>query len=145
MLSILNHLKWNSSEKTYHANTTSFEIINSFLDWWWTIFWLKGHCKLSSSWNNKISCLVLITKSVTSNDNWFIPSCNQSGDVVTQNWFTEYGSTFRLIQNTLFYICNRDGKRRVVIGQFLECFWWFRLDFSTFFWGRILQLSFHPE
>jgi hypothetical protein len=47
---------------------------------------------LESSWfiNDKISGSVLITESMSSNNNWFFPSWNKPWNIFDDDWFSEY-------------------------------------------------------
>ena len=55
--------------------------------------WGVSHGELTWTWGNEVSGLVLISVSVSSNDDWSGPSWNVSWDVFDENWLSEHGST----------------------------------------------------
>ncbi len=80
-----------------HCNTSTFELVYfMFNDL--SVFTFKFYSKLSLARNNEISCAVLITKCMASNDNWTIPIRNKTWNVFNYNWLTKY-STIKNVSN----------------------------------------------
>ena len=71
-----------------HSNTGSFELVNLMFNNL-TILSFKFHGQLTFSGNNKVCCPVLVTESMSSNDNRTIPVCYQSGYILNNYWLTE--------------------------------------------------------
>lgn len=82
-----------------HENSRPFEFVNfHYLTWVRFFIRLESDKKFACLTRYVICCAILISKSVSTNDNWFSPSGNKSWNVLDHNWFTEY-STTKLISN----------------------------------------------
>ena len=77
------HSKTNttSSFKFVHLHFLLSSIISS-----------KNDFKCSRLINSKVCCFILISKCMSTNDDWFCPSRNQSGNIFNNNRLSEYCS-----------------------------------------------------
>ena len=82
-----------------HCNTVSLKIKHFKNLCFSTIFWCKGHRQFSFPFNHRISCTVLITKCMTTNDNWGSPVGYQTWYILHYNWLTK-NSTIQDITNS---------------------------------------------
>lgn len=75
-----------------HPNTAiSFELVDlkSLL---LSLFWSEAHFELAWPTSNEVSGLVLVSESVTSDDDGFFPAWDESWDVADEDWFSEDSS-----------------------------------------------------
>lgn len=81
-----------------HTNTTSSIIMIDFHLFFSSIITFENNLEFSRLINDKVSCLVLISKSMTTNNNWLFPSWNKSWDVFNYDWFSK-NSTIKNVSN----------------------------------------------
>lgn len=67
--------------------------ISYMLDWGRSVIRLESHCERASLGNDKISSFVLISMSVTSDDDRVVPGCYKSRNVGAENRLAENRST----------------------------------------------------
>jgi hypothetical protein len=80
-------------------NTWSGKLVN-FESWGLaTISWGESHCEGSCFLGAEVSGAVLITESVSSDNNWLGPAWNAFGNVFDDNWLTE-DSTAENVSNS---------------------------------------------
>ena len=76
-----------------HSDTTSLgEVADCPFGWLGAVFGLECHLESTSFLNNKISSLVLISKSMSTNNNSIFPTWNEKRYTFDENRFTEYCS-----------------------------------------------------
>jgi hypothetical protein len=63
-----------------------------------TAVWLENHSELTSFPRNKILSSVLVSESVSSDDDWLGPARDQSWNVIDDDWFSEH-SAVKLISD----------------------------------------------
>jgi hypothetical protein len=66
-----------------------------------TIFWSENKLALSSLVNNVFLTPVLISISMSSDNNWLGPPWNQSWDVRNNDWLSEHGSIKNVSNSTV--------------------------------------------
>lgn len=74
---------------SYTTFTFEFENLHSFF---FSFIILEYDFKSSRPVDNEISCLVLISESVSSDNNWLFPSWNESGDIFNNDGFSKDGT-----------------------------------------------------
>ena len=75
-----------------HSNSTFSGVSVNFHFLFTSIISLESNFECSWLVNNKICCLILISVGVSSNDDWFLPSWNESGDVFNDDGFSKDSS-----------------------------------------------------
>ena len=67
----------------YHCDSCAFVFVDDVGDFLASISWNKSHFKAASFGNQEVSCLVLISMSVATNNNWLLPSRNETWNLET--------------------------------------------------------------
>ncbi len=76
-----------------HSDTFPFEVVNGHNCMLGSVCWLVYELELALSWRNKVCASVLVTKSVTTDDNRFRPARNRFRNSLQDNGLAENGST----------------------------------------------------
>jgi len=82
-------------------NTGALKLVNSHLCRVTTVSWGKSHSKCTCLLGDKVSCTVLVSKGVSTDNNWGSPSWNTSWDVFDDDWFTENSSSHNVSNGTV--------------------------------------------
>src|SRR4030095_9434221 len=83
--------------KHSHCNAAAFKLVHFMLDNF-SILTFEFDCEFTFSRHNKISGAILITESVTSNDDRAIPGSHYEWDILENNRLTE-DSTIKYVPN----------------------------------------------
>ena len=89
---------WFISVVHSHHNTSSREFENFESNFFGSIVWGVNHFKFSCFWCDKISSSILVSKSMSSYNNWIFPSRYISWNVFNKNWLSEDSSS-KVISN----------------------------------------------
>ena len=81
-----------------HQNTWGFKVVNFHSLFLRTIFWSENNLELTGFVNDSISSSILISESMSSNNDWFSPSWNKSWNILAKNWLSEDSSS-KIVSN----------------------------------------------
>jgi len=81
-----------------HENSWTLEFVDLNVFLWSATSWLEVHRECSWFPRYEILCLILITKGMSSNNDWLGPSWYQFRNVINENWLSKH-SSIQLVSN----------------------------------------------
>jgi len=85
-----------------HKNTWAFKVVNLESLCLGTIFWSENNLEFTWSINNGVSSSVLITESMSSDNDWLGPSWNKLWNILAEDWFSENSSSKIVSDSTVW-------------------------------------------
>lgn len=85
-----------------HGNTGTLKVVDDQVLLLGTIGGGEDELEATGTIDNQVGSLVLVTKSVTTQDDGLGPSGDQSRDVLAQNGLTEHGASQNVTDRSLF-------------------------------------------
>jgi len=76
-----------------HQNTWGFKVVNFHTLFSRSVLWGENNLKLTGFIDDSISSSVLITESMSSDNDWFSPSSNIFLNILAENWLSENSSS----------------------------------------------------